>query len=75
MTPREIIADIFLEEISFDTCEEAADLMLAKLAEHGLRIVPFKPTKEMKAAWRAIQKAEQTLGPVKTWQSMLTAVD
>lgn len=76
MTPREILTEIFSEEVSFDTSSEAADLMLDRLAGHGFRIVPSEPTAEMKVAWRKAQKGRlQQDGPVMAWQAMLDAVE
>jgi hypothetical protein len=75
LTTRGIIAEILSEDVAFDTCAEAADLMLSKLAAAGLKVVPIEPTKAIKSAWRLMQKEGQAIGPVKTWQAMLAAID
>ena len=75
MTARQILAEIFSEEVSFDTSEEAADLMLARLAGHGFRVVPTDPTLEMKSAWRRVQKETKHGGPVAVWRAMVDAAE
>lgn len=72
MTPREVLTALFNEETVYDEPSEAADLMLARLAERGFVIVPRQPTKEIKTALR-LALYDGPGGPVKVWEAGIKA--
>jgi hypothetical protein len=62
---------IFSEDVDYDTPAQAADIMLAKLEERGLTVLPLQATPRMNKFWRRAIHSEGVTGPAAVWDAMV----